>query len=286
MSPTICTSTRSVDPVSVLIERGTHYSMMASLVFDSDDWSGVSDGCKRRKLQNRLNQRTHQTMSQPGVCIQIGDLKKLIDTISILEVRSKYNEAVLRAFEAYARYSYMNAQPRLEFLPILTQLNLTRALFANVEAMGLSQSQMHDDALSPFNTAGPLTALMSSRQVSLPQTLRPTSLQVAIPHHPWIDLIPIPPFRDNILKALTMAGRPWRATTVSTPAERVNMMSATRENLRAVPGVDHTAVLPGPDSNWHLVNSLSWWSLSACLRRLPTHFVFLSEHAVNPVKTG
>lgn len=142
-------------------------------------------------------------MSQPGVCIQIGDLKKLIDTISILEVRSKYNEAVLRAFEAYARYSYMNAQPRLEFLPILTQLNLTRALLANVEAMGLSQSQMHDDALSPFNTAGPLTALMSSRQVSLPQTLRPTSLQVAIPHHPWIDLIPIPPLRDNILKALT-----------------------------------------------------------------------------------
>jgi hypothetical protein len=135
----------------------------------------------------------------------MGDLKKLLDTICLIEDRPKYHQDVLRAFEAYARDHYMNARPRIEFLPVLSQFNLARAMFANVEVMGLSPSQMHDDALSPFNTAGPLMVAMDARQASLPQALRPTSLQIAIPHHPWIDLIPVPVLRDNILVALTQS---------------------------------------------------------------------------------
>lgn len=132
----------------------------------------------------------------------MGRLKKLIDTVCIFQARSEYNETVLRAFEACARYYYCNASPCLEFLPILTQFHFTRALITNIEVIGLSENQMHDDALSPFNTTGPWAAPMASKLESLPYALRPTDLQATILHHPWIDLIPLPQFRDNILKGL------------------------------------------------------------------------------------
>ncbi|GJC94823.1 hypothetical protein ColKHC_03649 [Colletotrichum higginsianum] len=35
-----------------------------------------------------------------------------------------------------------------------------------------------------------------------PSTLRPTSVQKAVIHHPWIDLFPFPRFRDNTLLAM------------------------------------------------------------------------------------
>ncbi|KAH6662057.1 hypothetical protein B0J14DRAFT_496447, partial [Halenospora varia] len=34
-----------------------------------------------------------------------------------------------------------------------------------------------------------------------PEALRPTALQLQIPHHPWIDLWPISQMRDNLLLA-------------------------------------------------------------------------------------
>ncbi|KAH6880003.1 hypothetical protein B0T10DRAFT_540424 [Thelonectria olida] len=50
-------------------------------------------------------------------------------------------------------------------------------------------------ATSPFNQPGitPVT--------SCPHTLTPTRLQQKIPHHPWIDLFPLPRMRENFLVA-------------------------------------------------------------------------------------
>ena len=35
----------------------------------------------------------------------------------------------------------------------------------------------------------------------MPASLRPTTLQQTVEHHPWIDLFPIPRLRDNFLRA-------------------------------------------------------------------------------------
>lgn len=192
-------------------------------VVDADDWSGVSSSRKRRQIQNRLNQRTYRARNRrlkqnpattsccqelvtfrPGTggCMQMSDLKRLMDTVCVLEVHSEHNKSALQAFEMFARLFSVSAPPRVELLPVLTQFHFTRALLANVDVMGLSQNQMHDDALSPFNTTGPWATVMAPKLESLPHALRPTELQVAIPHHPWIDLLPLPQFRDNILLAL------------------------------------------------------------------------------------
>jgi hypothetical protein len=36
---------------------------------------------------------------------------------------------------------------------------------------------------------------------SLPPALRPTDYQSQIPHHPWLDLLPDPTLRDNLIRA-------------------------------------------------------------------------------------
>ncbi|ETS86524.1 hypothetical protein PFICI_00352 [Pestalotiopsis fici W106-1] len=197
----------------------------------ADDWSGVTSSRKRRKIQNRLNQRAYRARNRhlksskqdgsrenlaatslcqelmnfrsgSGGSIRMSDLKRLMDTVCVLQVHSEHNKSALQAFEVFARHCSANAPPHLEFLPILTQFHFTRALFVNVDVMGLSQNQMHDDALSPFNITGPWDTAMAPKLDSLPLALRPTELQVTIPHHPWIDLLPLPQFRDNILIAL------------------------------------------------------------------------------------
>jgi hypothetical protein len=54
---------------------------------------------------------------------------------------------------------------------------------------------LEEDAISPWNsTSGSVIS-------SCPASLRPTAIQRTIPHHPWIDLFPIPQMRDNMLLA-------------------------------------------------------------------------------------
>jgi hypothetical protein len=55
-----------------------------------------------------------------------------------------------------------------------------------------------DDALSPFTGGLDHTICQLEK---FPQALRPTKLQFEIVHHPWIDLLPFPEMRDNILRA-------------------------------------------------------------------------------------
>ncbi|PTB65044.1 hypothetical protein BBK36DRAFT_1121776, partial [Trichoderma citrinoviride] len=43
----------------------------------------------------------------------------------------------------------------------------------------------------------------------LPMNLQPTDLQQREIHHPWLDLIPFPRFRDNVLQKLACASEDW-----------------------------------------------------------------------------
>lgn len=56
-------------------------------------------------------------------------------------------------------------------------------------------SMMDEDALSPFNNQIAISP-------NIPKDLEPTQMQITVPHHPYIDIVPFPGFRDKVLRFL------------------------------------------------------------------------------------
>ncbi|KAH6974251.1 hypothetical protein BKA56DRAFT_490745 [Ilyonectria sp. MPI-CAGE-AT-0026] len=187
-----------------------------------DDWSGISNTRERRRIQNRRNQRilklglgasdgaegrqlvlAPETLHPPAYWrYEDSDIRAVtaaVRRLNILDAGSEHNRTMLQRFEAFAHQLYMTRAPQPTILPILSQFNLIRALLANMDILGLSPEHMDKDALSPFNSpdrASTLTAPVAR----LPDGLRPTNLQCATLHHPWIDLLPVPEMRDNLFR--------------------------------------------------------------------------------------
>lgn len=114
------------------------------------------------------------------------------------ERRTKAQQFALRL-----RRYYNDGIAQPAYLPCLTRLNVLDAMARNAAAMGLGiKGLCRDDLISPFNQHGPRTPWSGEILASCPVTLLPTPTQRAVVHHPWIDLIPIPRFRDNILRAM------------------------------------------------------------------------------------
>lgn len=109
---------------------------------------------------------------------------------------------VMKRFAQYAYEQFVQGKPVLEHLPILVQYNVATALAGNAAMLGVSDEWYTYDAISPFNKQGPniLGPMLSSKK--WPPSMHPTPLQVAIEHHPWIDLFPTPRMRDNFLRAI------------------------------------------------------------------------------------
>ncbi|KAF8474798.1 hypothetical protein BDZ91DRAFT_711753 [Kalaharituber pfeilii] len=59
-------------------------------------------------------------------------------------------------------------------------------------------SMVDYDALSPFNSTDAIIP------ANIPKDLVPTALQRSIPHHPYIDIIPFPGFRDKLLRFMDL----------------------------------------------------------------------------------
>jgi hypothetical protein len=69
----------------------------------------------------------------------------------------------------------------------------------NARAIGLTlETIMRPDCTSPFNVSSS-TATALPPGSFIPPDLRPTSYQICFPHHPFIDLIPFPWFRDRVI---------------------------------------------------------------------------------------
>ncbi|XXG98841.1 hypothetical protein Hte_005171 [Hypoxylon texense] len=213
-------------------------NLAGTRVGDVDDWTGVTNGRQRRRIQNRRNQRARRAKKRetseqadndnstadaqlvptradpirlPGCGDRLLEMHTTEDTkavirainlMNVLEANSEHNRLVMQRFEELASRSYAIRVPQLSILPTLSQYNFMRALLANVDVLGLSDDDMNDDALSPFNpVAGPARANSSRARLSqLPAGLRPTEVQRTVLHHPWIDLLPVPAMRDNILR--------------------------------------------------------------------------------------
>jgi hypothetical protein len=104
---------------------------------------------------------------------------------------------MLRRFAKLAYQDYLLGALKPNHLTLLVQVNIHEALVQNAAALGISRDYYTDDnALSPFNLQGPVIL-----PGPYPRVLEPTELQKMIPHHPWLDLFPIPRFRDNLIRA-------------------------------------------------------------------------------------
>ena len=121
-----------------------------------------------------------------------------IEEIHILGPDAAKTKRILQQFEALARAEQMLCSPRTDMLLHLIQYNFIKAALHTMDIMGLTVEQLHDDALSPFNVAGPW---QHDFELNLPSNLRATLVQRTVQHHPWLDLLPDPQMRDNLILA-------------------------------------------------------------------------------------
>lgn len=135
-----------------------------------------------------------QNLEEPTV-IHFTSLKEIED-VHILDSNSPATKITMARLELTALQYYALGSPRTDLLLNLISLNFTRALMENTRILGLTSDQLHDDAISPFNTAGPWR---DDPLHNLPINLQPTLIQRSIPHHPWLDLLPDPQMRDNLI---------------------------------------------------------------------------------------
>ncbi|KAH8658294.1 hypothetical protein BX600DRAFT_64604 [Xylariales sp. PMI_506] len=141
--------------------------------------------------------------------------------IDLIECPWSRQQAARFMQSALARYRL--STPEIRDLPFLSRLNVLRALAQNAEILGISSAVLYDEnSVSPFVNFRPRAPsslggekrrhedadiLAEGQRPSMhtsppPPSLRPTPLQRRVPHHPWLDLIPLPGIRDNILRGM------------------------------------------------------------------------------------
>lgn len=128
--------------------------------------------------------------SHPSIEQQSQELDRATTQINLVR---QYSE------QAFARYLGHDTRP--ENLLRVVQINLFNALAGNSLMLGLSTAWLYCHSISPFGRYGPSpkNGTISTLPASYPASLRPTTLQTSITHHPWIDLLPWPQLRDTYL---------------------------------------------------------------------------------------
>ncbi|KPM46332.1 hypothetical protein AK830_g213 [Neonectria ditissima] len=185
----------------------------------ADDWTGVTSTAQRRKLQNRLNQRARPVALGPGHIPPTSQLPDLPHADGGQEetaprpgcrLTARSKQLMVNKFAQQAYAEYIAGAHCLGNLPTLMEVNVFYALSRNATALGICEEWLTYDAISPFCRHGPglnryPMETASTAPITRPKSLQPTELQLSIPHHPWIDLFPVPRLRDNFLSAIENA---------------------------------------------------------------------------------
>jgi hypothetical protein len=109
------------------------------------------------------------------------------------------SEGTITAFQQWVMCQNAVPSPSTDCVLVLVKFNVFRALINNGKELGFTTAgeYLDDDALSPFvKPMRPEKSLLL-----LPPALRPTESQCQTPHHPWLDLLPDPVMRDNIIRS-------------------------------------------------------------------------------------
>lgn len=131
-------------------------------------------------------------------------LRNLIASFSHCSAQTiGYKRAILHQFAEHALRSYATADPCADHALRLIQLNIINGLTGNARALGFQFDWLICEVISPFGRHGSVSEAEAgvAAAAAVPGTLVPTSLQLRTRHHPWIDLFPLPSFRDSLLMA-------------------------------------------------------------------------------------
>ncbi|TVY26012.1 hypothetical protein LHYA1_G005486 [Lachnellula hyalina] len=176
-----------------------------------EDWTGITSTAMRRKLQNRLNQRAKRRRAQarPQESAATGEMEEGYDISMEVTLIQRSGRGSNICMEPRKRKWVISASDFASFLHPKTTLsldhklltlmhfNLVRALTRITLLLGVDPDDMHLDIESPFHSTA------SSLSISeLPPSLRPTEMQLTVPHHPEIDIFPFPRIRDNMIAAI------------------------------------------------------------------------------------
>ncbi|KAJ5112140.1 hypothetical protein N7532_000185 [Penicillium argentinense] len=192
----------------------------------------------------------------------------ILDTLRILGPTTDDANLVLRQLEIIltAHAERMGGSPLVDLRLNVTRLNVLRALHANLEILGYSSSAIQDDAQSCFTVLGPSQA-SDLREATLPPALTPTMIQWTIPHHPWLDLIPFPRMRDNLILAQDLMDDEQLCRDMC--GQRPPPSSS--QNLCRGSGIGETGVLvwrdPWDPSGWEVTETfirLWGWAIQDC----------------------
>ncbi|PYH34737.1 bZIP transcription factor [Aspergillus neoniger CBS 115656] len=204
------------------LQRLSHPALAAA---PEDDWSGVSSRVIRRRVQNRLNQRAYRARqrkagvlsgaansihnpsspSSPHPQSPLTPSGTITCRLSKAEhVRCTFAppdvHELMADFETGALHRYLGGSPQTDMLLNLSRMNVLRAAYQNALALGMTAEWLClDDTISIFSLDGP--HVVPKDHVGIPHSLRPTALQRATPHHPWLDVFPFPSMRDNLIRA-------------------------------------------------------------------------------------
>lgn len=196
-------STSPADESTTLVvaRRGSSASPTASSSNDDatidavDDATYVYDtvlelahpGAKRRRANGERMYAKHATLM---ALTYIGRRRQ------ILELQDEDMEDLYDHFLAKAMRS--GADPGADSLLPLVQFSLFRGLMENMKTLGLSLPMICDEeAESPIGTDPRYNARTAW---NVPVYLRPTETQLAVVHHPWLDVLPLPRMRDNLIR--------------------------------------------------------------------------------------
>ena len=159
--------------------------------------TGKRQAEERRKASNSQttsdNSPTDTTTSQ----ISEEDHGELDLPVSVCKTKDDVLVRSIDRLEEAVQRNTLKGGPRLELLSSLIKFNVYRALRENNESLRFDMTWRSEDGLSPFLRPDEFA---SNGTPSYPAHLAPTKLQLTITHHPWIDLLPFPAMRDNILK--------------------------------------------------------------------------------------
>ena len=183
------------------------------------------------------------------------------------------------AQESYLRYSL--GHPSHGHLTTVVHFNVFQALARNAALLGFNNEWLMKGTKSSFRKQG--LHSNTTTTAALPDNMRPTDLQRSVPHHPWIDLLPLPRMRDNFLCAAQA-----QVGTVDEDA-----MCRDIVDVGAGEGIEHAALVVWGDAwdpgAWEATEGFlrKWgWLLEGCEELLEGTNRWRRERGLRPFRFG
>lgn len=201
-------------------------------------------------------------------------LVKVGNSPAVLETFDRLNQI---AKESYIRHSL--GHPTHGHLTTIVHFNVFHGLARNAALLGLKNEWLIKGTTSPFSING--LDEKTTATLPCPDNMCPTYLQRSVPHHPWIDLFPLPRMRDNFLRTAQA-----RAGTVDEDAMCRDIVDVGAGN-----GIEHAALVvwgnPWDPGAWEATEVFlrKWgWLLEGCTELLEGTNRWRRERGLRPFK--